>query len=356
MKKLKILSGVMVTLLLFTGCSSTSNSTDSTKKSTSKSAFQTITDSTGKKVKVPTKISKIADSWKAHNEILPVLGAGDKIIATSLTKKNQPWLYKVNPTMNKATPTFGTTFNAEELLKNKPDIVFSADSDTFKDKISSIGLPVVTVSFKDFDSMKKCISLTGRILGGDAVLRANKYNTYLDKKLKIVKGVTSQIPDNSRPKVLHLQSLTPLKVDGSNTIINDWIEAAGGINAAKEVNGNMKEISTEQILKWNPDVIIVGANGIPADLDTLLKDSRLQNVPAIKNNRVYQNPAGAFDWDRYGCEEALQVQWAAKMLYPSKFKSLDMVSETKYFYKTFLNYNLTTDEVNRILKAETPEN
>lgn len=171
----------------------------------------------------------------------------------------------------------------------------------------------------------------------------------------MVREVTSKVPDENKPKVLHLQSLTPLKVDGSNTIINDWINAVGGVNVAKEINGNMKEISVEQILKWNPDVIIVGANGGPADLDTLLKDSRLKNVTAIKNNRVYQNPSGAFDWDRYGCEEALQIQWAAKTLYPSKFKALDMVSETKYFYKTFLNYKLTTDETNRILKAESPE-
>lgn len=352
MKKFNLLSTIIILLFLFTGCSVsiTSNSAKTT------STYQTVTDSTGRKVKVPTKISKIADSWKAHNEILPVLGAGNKIVETSLTKKDQPWLYKVNPTMNKATSTFGTTFSAEELLKNKPDIVFASESDTFVDKLSNIGLPVVQVYFTNFTSMEKCISLTAKILGGNAIQRANEYNSYLDKKLKLVKDVTSKIPAANKPKVLHLQALNPLTVDGSNTIINDWINAAGGVNAAKEINGNMKEISVEQILKWNPDIIIVGANGTPASLDILLKDSRLKNVAAIKNNRVYQNPAGAFDWDRYGCEEALQIQWAAKTLYPSQFKSLDMVAETKYFYKTFLNYNLTTDETNRILKAETPIN
>lgn len=352
MKKFKLLSPIIILLFLFTGCSA-SNTSNSAKTTIT---YQTVTVSTGRKVKVPTKISKIADSWKAHNEILSVLGAGNKIVETSLTKKDQPWLYKVNPTINKATSTFGTTFSAEELLKNKPDIVFASESDTFVDKLSNIGLPVVQVYFTNFISMEKCISLTAKILGGSALQRANEYNSYLDKKLKLVKDVTSKNPDTNKPKVLHLQALNPLTVDGSNTIINDWINAAGGVNAAKEINGNMKEISVEQILKWNPDVIIVGANGTPASLDILLKDSRLKNVAAIKNNHVYQNPAGAFDWDRYGCEEALQIQWAAKTLYPAQFKSLDMVAETKYFYKTFLNYKLTTDEANRILKAETPIN
>lgn len=163
------------------------------------------------------------------------------------------------------------------------------------------GLPVVKVYFKDFNSMKACISLTAKILGGNAVQLANKYNSYLGEKLKLIRDITSKVPAENKPKVLHLQSLASLKVDGSNTIINDWINAAGGVNAAKEINGNMKEISVEQILKWNLDVIIVGANGSPASLDILLKDSRLKNVAAIKNSRVYQNPLGAFDWDRYGC-------------------------------------------------------
>lgn len=360
MKKITTIILCIFLMIFFTACNS-SQSTQSSNKSSStqetSSKTKTITDTSGAKVQVPTKINKVADSWKAHNEVLSVLGAGDKIVETVLSEKSMPWLYKVNPAMKKAVTTFGANFNTEDLMKNKPDIVFVSSGDANANKISSLGIPVVQLNFTTFDTMKKCVSLTGEILGGDAAKRADKYNKYLDDKVKMVKDVTSKIPDSERPKVLHVESLSPIGVDGSKTIINEWIEAAGGVNAAKDVTGNMKEVSLEQIIQWNPDIIIFGANGASGkvnSIDKLINDPNWQKISAVKNGKVYQNPTGAFLWDRYSCEEALQVQWAAKTIHPDKFKDLDIAAETKNFYKTFLNYNLTNEEVDKILKAQSP--
>lgn len=354
MKKLTTIILCIVLMIFFTSCNS-SQSTQSSNKAPA--AAKTITDTSGAKVEIPAKINKIADSWKAHNEVLSVLGAGDKIVATVLSKKSMPWLYKVNPTMDKAVTTFGANFNTEDLMKNKPDIVFVSSGDANANKISSLGIPVVQLNFTTFDTMKKCISLTGEILGEDATKRADKYNNYLDDKVKMVKDITSKIPDAQKPKVLHVESLSPIGVDGSKTIINEWIEAAGGVNAAKDVTGNMKEVSIEQVMQWNPDIIIFGANGASGKVNpvsTLLNDPNWQKIAAVKNGKVYQNPTGAFLWDRYSCEEALQVQWAAKTIHPDKFKDLDIAAETKNFYKTFLNYDLTSEDVDKILKAQPP--
>lgn len=342
-------------MVSFTSCNSSqsTNSSNVTEETNSK----TITDMSGAKVKVPTKINKIADSWKAHNEVLSVLGDGDKIVATVLSKRATPWLYKVNPTMGEAVTTFGANFNTEDLMKNKPDVMFVSSGDANANKISSLGIPVVQLNFTTFDTMKRCISLTGEILGEDAKKRADKYNKYLDDKVKMVKDITSKIPDSEKPKVLHVESLSPIAVDGSKTIINEWIEAAGGVNAAKDVTGNMKEVSLEQIMQWNPDIIIFGgdgSNGKVTSVNNLLNDLNWQKIAAVKNGKVYQNPAGAYLWDRYSCEEALQVQWAAKTIHPDKFKDLDIAAETKSFYKTFLNYDLTNEDVDKILKAQPP--
>lgn len=360
MKKLTTIILCIVLMVFFTSCNS-SQSTQSSNKAPAageiNSKLKTITDTSGAKVEIPTKINKIADSWKAHNEVLSVLGAGDKIAATVLSKKSMPWLYKVNPAMEKAVTTFGANFNTEDLMKNKPDVVFVSSGDANANKISSLGIPVVQLNFTTFDTMKKCVSLTGEILGEDATKRADKYNKYLDDKVKMVKDVTSKIPGNEKPKVLHVESLSPIGVDGSKTIINEWIETAGGVNAAKDVTGNMKEVSLEQVMQWNPDIIIFGANGSSGKVNpvsNLLNDPNWQKIAAVKNGRVYQNPVGAFLWDRYSCEEALQVQWAAKTIHPDKFKDLDIAAETKNFYKTFLNYDLTNEDVDKILKAQPP--
>lgn len=358
MKKLTSIILCIFLIVFFTSCNSSQGTQSSSNAPASgETKSKTITDTSGAKVQIPTKINKIADSWKAHNEVLSVLGAGDKIVATVLSKKSIPWLYKVNPAMEKAVTTFGANFNTEDLMKNKPDVVFVSSGDVNANKISSLGIPVVQLNFTTFDTMKKCISLTGEILGEDATKRADKYNKYLDDKVKMVKDITSKIPDAQKPKVLHVESLSPIGVDGSKTIISEWIEVAGGVNAAKDITGYMKEVSLEQVMQWNPDIIILGANGASGKvnpINDLLNDPNWQKVAAVKNGKVYQNPVGAFLWDRYSCEEALQVQWAAKIIYPDKFKDLDIVAETKNFYKTFLNYDLTSEDVDKILKAQPP--
>lgn len=344
----------MLTMILsVSGCGNTQSAANQAS-----AQKRTITDSAGKQVEIPVNVQRIADSWPAHNEVLAMLGGGDRIVATVHTPESRPWLYKVNPAMSKAVNTFNPTINIEELVKTKPDIAIVPVGDKSVDKIKEVGIPVVQLTFTDFNSLKTTFQLTGAMLGDSGKEKAQQYITYLDSKLKMVTDVTSQIPKENRPKVLHLTSLSPNIVDGGNTIIDAWIQAAGGVNAAAEVDGSFKEVSMEQILNWNPDVIILGTgnSGLGAKNADLIKtDPQWQKIKAVKNGKVYINPNGAFMWDRYGAEEALEIQWAAKTLNPDKFTSLDMNQVTKEFYKTFLNYSLTDDETNRILTCQNPE-
>lgn len=338
-------------LMVLTACASKNTGLSTAAPS---SASKTITDSTGRKVVVPAKIERVADLWFAHNEVAVMLGAGDKMVATSNTPQAYPWLYKINPSMKKAISVKpAAEFNLEELISAKSDVVFTSNSDKNVDAITNAGIPVVILTFTNFESMKQCIQLTGEVLGPEAVQRANKYNAYLDEKLEIVKRETSKISMEKRPKVLHVTSLSPLTVDGSNTIINDWIEVAGGVNAAAEIDSNNKPVTMEQVLKWNPDIVIF-ASGI-GSIDKVINDEVWKTIPAVKNGKVFLNPNGVFLWDRYGTEEALQIQWAAKTIHPDLFPKLDIPGETKSFYKTFLNYELSDEETMRILTAKKPE-
>lgn len=357
---------LLLSIFTLVGCGSSaknnsSNTSSAQNTENKKAEKKTITDMAGNKVEIPADIKKIADSWQAHNEVVTMLGAGDKIVATILTEKSRPWLYKVNPQMNKAVTVFNSdgSANTEELVKTKPDVVFMPLNAKNATQVSQLGIPTIQLNFTDFDGLKKTFKLTGEILGDNAEKRADKYISYLDSKLKMVTDVTSKIPENEKPKVLHVTSLSPLTVDGSDTIIDSWIKVAGGTNAASEVKGNNKQISMEQMLKWNPDVVILSSNTLMKQSgkqikDDLLKDETWKQVNAVRNEKVYFNPDGAFYWDRYSAEEALQIQWASKTLHPDKFSKVDIVKETIYFYKNFLNYNLSPEEANKIINNEPP--
>ncbi|OAV73022.1 hypothetical protein Barb6_00613 [Bacteroidales bacterium Barb6] len=310
----------------------------------------------GVQVAVPTKINRIADAWPAHNMIVYMLGQGDKIVATSVSKRMCPWFYKINPPMEKAVTTFASNGDnsMEELIKAKPDLVFLTKMHANSNAISRMGYTVVELSFSDFPGLRECVLTTADVLGGNAKPKAEKYVAYLDSNIRNIQLVTNKIPESKKPKVLHITSLSPITVSGNNMIIGAWIKLCGGVNAAVNVE-NSKQVSSEQILLWNPDIIIYAGSYAEIKEQDVLSNPALKNTKAGKNKRIYINPKGLFSWDRYSAEEALQIQWAAQKFYPDKFKSFDVVKETVFFYHSFFNYPLTEEEAEMIIKGQAPK-
>ena len=158
---------------------------------------------------------------------------------------------------------------------------------------------------------------------------------------------------------MHISSYPPLVIDGGPSLIGDWIRQAGGRDAAQAVAGPHVGITMEQLLTWNPDVVIVetpgGDQGLAAGtgrsvLEALAAAPGWKQLQAVKTNRVYLDPQGLYPWERYGPEEALQIQWAAKTLHPDKFEDLDIRTEAKTFYRSFFNYALSDADLSQMFQ------
>lgn len=315
------------------------------------SATREVTDDAGKQVVLPAKVERIADAWYAHHSLLMTLGAGGQIVATVNHPQSQPWMFHIQPSLNQALSVKGTTFNVESLLAKKVDVVFVSAGNRDAVALRQAGLPVVEMKFTDFDSMKRSLRTTAQVLGTpQASQRAEDYIRYLDDHLQAINAKTASLTEQQRPRVLHIQSLNPLKVDGSDTLIDQWIRAAGGRNAATGLKGNMQPVSAEQLLVWQPDVIILAASA--GDISTSAYASQFALLDAVKQGHVWRNPAGVFPWDRYGTETALQIQWAAQKLHPQLFSGLDMLQVTQDFYRRFFDYPLTSAEAGKIIAGQ----
>ena len=313
---------------------------------------QTVTDMAGNEVEVPTNITKFADAWYAHNEVSIMLNNAEGIVATHCAPDQYQWMYKVCPNMAGATATFGDDFNYEDLVAMGPQVVFDSKED-MRDKLGELGIPLVNCLFKTFDEMEQSITLTAQVLGGDAPAIAEKYNAELEQTVSDIKAKTDTLADEDRPSVLHGNSVYTFTLDGTGTIIDDWISVAGGKNAnTEDTTGNAQaQFSLEQIIDWNPDVIITGK---PEEVDQILNDADWASIKAVQDGAVYVNPKGVFGWDRYGVEELLQVQWAAAKLHPDMFADLKIEDKVKAFYKDYLRYDLTDADVEAILGAQNP--
>jgi iron complex transport system substrate-binding protein len=325
-------------------------------------------------VKITNDVQRIADGWPANVEVLQMLGAGSKVVALpkyiSSSSPTKKWIYQIDPSLLKAQQTFsgGATFNPETLLALKPDVLIESNqttSPTVAAAATKEGIPTVEMGFETFDQLKTMVNTTADTIGTSfAKSQAAKYDAYLDSAVASVTAITSKIPASQRVSVMHVDGLGPTSIDGAPSMIDSWITAAGGRDVAQfggtPGNGHGHSVTEEQMIKWNPDVIVVAADA-GGNTDTAAQSVAavkalpgFANLSAVKNNRVYANPDGAFQWDFYGIEEALQVQWAAKMLYPKQFASVNMVNVVKDFYSEFFNYKLTDADASNILNALPP--
>lgn len=319
---------------------------------------RTIIDAAGRLVVLPVHVRRVADPWHANNAMVLMLGGADKLVATSVQAQRQPWLQKLFPRIVEIPAAFSATgdVNLETLVGARPDVILMAYDGSLPKWAGSVEqyhIPLVMMPNTSLEGLKTTALMTGQVLGEDEARAAAEYVRYFDENIRKVVAVTAQLSQADRPKVLHTASAGILTVDGRGTVIDDWINLAGGTNAA-DVTGNGRPVTIEQIAAWNPDIIIVGSAPNQDSRRAILADPRWQQIAAVKTGRVFVNPSGAYLWDRHSAEAALQVLWAAQALHPALFRDIDMPKETRTFYARFFHYKLTDADVRSILEARPP--
>jgi iron complex transport system substrate-binding protein len=110
----------------------------------------------------------------------------------------------------------------------------------------------------------------------------------------------------------------------------------------------MEKISMEQLLLYDPEVILVKEKTFFAGMST---DPRWQNIRAVKSGRVYLIPHVPFNWfDRPpSFMRLLGIKWLLNVLHPDRYH-IDMVEEARAFYHLFLGVDLSEKDAQEILK------
>jgi iron complex transport system substrate-binding protein len=115
------------------------------------------------------------------------------------------------------------------------------------------------------------------------------------------------------------------------------------------VYDNANFASMEQILLWDPDVIIVNEE----DVDQyILTNKKWASLKAVKTGRVYKIPNGISRWGHPGgLETPLAILWTVKTLYPDRFPELNLKEIIHDFYARFFNHTLSAEMMEKILSG-----
>lgn len=234
----------------------------------------TITDFAGRNVTIEREPERIVSLAPSITESLFYIGAGDKLIGVTKWADFPPAVKNIT-----RVGGYGKYANLELIASLNPDLIL-ADSYSMAilNDLEKIA-PVVIVAPKNITDIYDAIELLGRITNREEAAES----VVADMEAR-VSYVTSMVEGRPKPKVLFITWWNPIWVPGNGTFQDDLIQLAGGENIFSDMKG-WAQVSMEQVLKRNPDVIIISAHGAITPED--LCNTELANTNAVKNGRVF---------------------------------------------------------------------
>lgn len=304
-----------------------------------------FTDSVGRVVELPADITKIAISGPLAQIVLFAL-CPDKLVGVASKWDATAEQYLATEYYN--LPELGQLYggkgelNLETLLASGAQVVIDVGEP--KDSIVSdldalqeqTGIPFVHIT-ATASTMAEAYTKLGELLNMPE--EAKTLSDYCAK----VYARTLEIA-NSAQKVNLIYCLGDT---GLNVIANGSYHAeildllANNVAVVDDLSskGSGNEVDMEQILLWNPDVILFAPGSI---YSTVGSDPAWQQVNAIKNGTYYEVPMGPYNWMGFppSVQRYLGMMWIGQLLYPDTAQ-YDLYTEVATYFKLFYHSELT---------------
>jgi iron complex transport system substrate-binding protein len=313
---------------------------------------QTIKDAAGRSVPVPAKVTRVFPAGPPAAILLYTL-APDMLIGWPRANRPEECAYMLpeictRPEVGRITGR-GNTANLETVLALKPDLILDVGSTsaTFVSLAERVqeqtGIPYALLDGR-FAGIAGTYRTLGTLIG--QLEDAEKLARYTEDTLKTITGRIEPIAADERPRVYFARGPKGLATGLGGSINVETIELLAR-NVAGETRGGLANVSIEQILVWNPDVIVTIDQEFAG---TVRSDPPWASVKAVRDNRVYLSPKMPFGWvdSPPSVNRLIGLWWLAKILYPEHFPE-DLRSLTQDFYTLFYHVTPTPAQIDHVL-------
>lgn len=372
MKKHRQLLALLICLVmsvsLLTGYSETKAATEEQAQSGEQDATQEtaetreITDMAGRKVTVPAaeNIESVFSAGPVAAIFLYMV-APDKLLG---------WNYELNDVEKSIIldkyqdlPNFGMgdAVNYEAVIAANPTIAINSgkindamvsDCDALSE---SLGIPVVAVD-NELNNSAEAFRFMGELLGVED--HAEELAQYAEQVFTDI-NVLSDIPEEKKVSVYFGNGEDSLETAPRGSQHAQILDAINAVNVAdlELGDGSRVQISAEQLLAWDPDVIVV--NGEPkADksgssaAEDILSNPDYASLKAVQDQKVYGTPNAPFSWvDRpAGPNRLIGMRWFSALIYPEYIKC-DINEEIHKFFDLFYHVDLSDEQLENVLKG-----
>ena len=299
----------------------------------------TVIDQAGRAVTVEAPVERIVSGFYISSSTVIALGAADRLVGIEARAEARP-IYALAAPELLELPNVGTArdFNLEACLELRPDLVILPYRlRDVADILEEMGVPAILVNPESLTEMRDMITLIGQAIG--AYDAAASLNSWLENAIADIQFRTVVL--SSWPPVVYITGTGSwLTTSSSDMFQARLIELAGGVNASSDIDGRGRvDVSYEQLLAMNPDVIIIPPEA-DFDIEDILTDPPLAGLAAVRNRRVYKMPAAFEAWDSPVPSSILGAKWLLNVLHENILSHQELQQAAADFYKEFFNIDI----------------
>jgi len=348
MKAKKLLSYVLCVVLCalaFTGCGSqktqsasaskevvssaktTSSAVSSASKSTQASEkTQTVTDSIGRKVEIPSPVTSCVVANAYNTEIINAIGALNCVVGVDYNIYQDKDSWKNKFTEDMVIGKSQKDLNYEKIIALKPQVLILTGNGTYEEaqkQLEPFGIKVVVCDAYYTNEFAQNCALLGQVFGKEA--EAKELSDYFTEKLDYIKEQLKDVPK----KTLYFEYRTEGNTTIPGNFFYDMVEDSGADNIFRDAK-NVK-IDPEAVVEKNPQYIVkvsapdVYSSYYPPTSDDMkkIKDDIVSRpgwdeIDAVKNDNILL----LSHYVHGGASKLVGTMYIAKFLYPDKLPDL----------------------------------
>jgi iron complex transport system substrate-binding protein len=309
----------------------------------------TIRDASGRTLTVPAKVERVFPAGPPAAILLYTLAPS---LLLGWPRANRPeerafLLPDVGsrPEVGRLTGR-GNTANLEAVLALKPDLILDVGSTSatyvsLAERVEQqTGIPYALLDGR-FPETAATYRLLGELIGQPEPAAALARTA--EETLRTVTERTRGAP---RPRVYYARGPRGLETGLGGSINVETIELLAD-NVAGGSKGGLGQVSLEQVLLWDPEVIITIDQDFAAAVRT---DAAWAPVKAVRAGRLHLAPKLPFGWVDFppSVNRLIGLWWLGKVLYPNLFPE-DLRARTRDFYTQFYHVTPTDAQIDQVL-------
>jgi iron complex transport system substrate-binding protein len=312
----------------------------------------TVADDTGRALAVPASVKRVFPAGPPAAIMLYTL-APDLLLGWPRANRPEECAYMLpdpcaRPEIGRLTGR-GNTANFESVIALKPDLIVDvgSTSDTYVSLAERVqqqtGISYALLDGR-FLSLSTSYEKLGKLIGREGA--GADFGDYCNMTLGVITNRIAFVARDKRPRVYYARGPRGLTTGLGGSINVETIELMAR-NVAGETQGGLANVSIEQVLLWNPDVIVTIDQDFAANVRS---DPAWAAVTAVKNNRVHLSPKMPFGWVDFppSANRLIGLWWLGKIFYPDLFKE-DMRELTRDFYAKFYHVTPSDAQIEHVL-------